>query len=195
MSAQADHLALQKHELQALSVPPFAPALRPGGYVPYGQYMSTRTPEKVIRDNSTVELSFNVMPDRPVREKLTIKEYRLWHRYAEAVLDREYFSSMEKSPDHLIFLTGCAHSQKLLYVYLNHELGFDYVPHEKERVKYWPTHVDVKMPRMVRQNRDVVQKLSVTRIEWVDGKVAEIDFVSTFNDLVTIEAKGKIYLI
>src|SRR4051812_49354203 len=88
----------------------------------------SREPERVIQDNSEVELTFNVMPNRPVTEKLKIREYRLWDRYAEATLDREYFSSMEKSPNHLVFLTACAHFQKICYVYLTHEFGFEYGP-------------------------------------------------------------------
>ncbi len=152
-------------------------------------------PLKVIRDDSKIDLNFNVMPDRPVGERFHLKEYRIWNRYAEVTFDREYFSSMEKSPDHLIFLTGLAHCQKILYVYLSHELGFEYDPKGKEVLKYWPTSVHVEMPKMVRQNHDVVQKFWVHKIDWLTDTSAFVSFTTLYNDSVEIKADGKVYLI
>ncbi len=159
------------------------------------QVAKSEEPRVVIHDDSQITMKFNVMPNRDVTEDFFIREYRVWHRYAEATLDREYTSSMEKSPDHLIFLTGCAHSQKLFYIALAHEFGFGYSPDEKEKFKIWPTAVRVSMPAMVRQNQDVIQKLFITKFNRVTDKVFEINFRTTYNDIVTIEMETKVYFI
>src|SRR5579884_1602489 len=75
----------------------------------------------VVVDRATQEIQFNVMPARPVSETLRPKEYRIWNRYIEAEFDREYYSSMLNSPDHLIFLTALIQVQRIVYIYLCHE--------------------------------------------------------------------------
>ena len=55
-------------------------------------------PSSVIRDASTVELSFNVMPGRFVTETFHSTEYRAWPGYVEADFYRSYKSQMAKSP-------------------------------------------------------------------------------------------------
>ncbi|MEM7192787.1 MAG: hypothetical protein AAF405_07985, partial [Pseudomonadota bacterium] len=92
------------------------------------------------------EMTFNVMPERPVKEVLHIREYRLGDHYAEAHFDRSYHSSMLKSPSHLIFLSAVAHLQKIVYVYACHHLGLEYDPHGPEKLKIWPTTVNIEMP-------------------------------------------------
>ena len=100
----------------------------------------------VIPEQHISELSFNVMPGRPVQERLLIREYRVEDRYAEAHFDREYASSMQNSPSHLIFLSALVHTQKLLYLALCREFGFHYDPDGPERFKIWPTKVEVRIP-------------------------------------------------
>ncbi|MEQ8763133.1 MAG: hypothetical protein RL885_04350 [Planctomycetota bacterium] len=124
-------------------------------------------PLRHVAESHQNELSFNVMPGRPVSETLTIKEYRVGERYIEATFDREYHSSMDKSPSHLIFLTALVHTQKLLYAALCEELGLEYDPEKSESIKIWPTRLDIELPRMVRKNRDIVQRLWITDLEQV----------------------------
>jgi len=152
-------------------------------------------PQATIRDNSKIECGFNVMPNKPVSETFTVKEYRVWNSYAEATFDREYFSSMKKSPDHLIFLTGLVHTQKLIYVFLSQHWGFKYDPAGDEQIKIWPTSVQVEMPSMVRKNTDVVQKMWVKELKEEKNGVFEITITSTFQNLVTINAVCKIFKI
>lgn len=103
--------------------------------------------------------SFNVMPDRPVTETLKVREYRCGPRYVEAHFDREYQSSMKASPSHLIFLTALAHTQKMLYLALCKELDLPYEPKEAELFKMWPTKIDVRIPTLLAQEKDLVQQL------------------------------------
>jgi hypothetical protein len=152
-------------------------------------------PEAVIQERSELTCSFNVMPGKPVSETFHIKEYRVWHNYAEATFDREYFSSMKKSPNHLIFLTGLTHTQKLIYVALAHQWNIPYSPEGTEQFKIWPTKVEVLMPSMVRKDNDVVQKLWINNIIEEKNGVFEIDITSTFNNIVTINATCRIFKI
>ena len=116
-------------------------------------------PLAVLPARETVDLRFNVMPERFVQETLLTKEYKIWKGYAEAVFDRDYKSEMAASPDHLIFLTALTHTQKLAYVYMAHELGFGYEPGAVERFKFWPTDVRVTMPQMVSQSAGLRHQL------------------------------------
>ena len=68
------------------------------------------------------------MPERPVRETLHIKRYRIGERCITAEFDRSYVNSILKSPSHLIFLSALVHSLKLMYVYACHTLGLKYDP-------------------------------------------------------------------
>jgi hypothetical protein len=152
-------------------------------------------PRAIIRDDSKIECGFNVLPNKPVSETFKLKEYRVWDSYAEATFDREYISSMKKSPDHLIFLTGLVHTQKLIYVYLSQHWGFQYDPNGDEQIKIWPTSLQVEMPAMIRKNKNVVQKMWVKELREEKNDVFSITVSSTFHDLVTINGVCKIFKI
>ena len=119
-------------------------------------------PARLIPEYSENEITFNVMPGKHVKETLHIKEYRVWENRVEGVFDREYFSSMTRSPDHLIFLTALVHLQKLIYVFLCHKFGFEYDPHGDEKLKIWPTRIDTGIPSMIRKKTNLVQSFEAT---------------------------------
>jgi hypothetical protein len=126
-------------------------------------------PKKIISESTECGITFNILPNRNVKETLKIKEYRIWDRYIEAVFDREYVSEMKKSPDHLIFVTALIHMQKILYVYVCHEFGIEYKPFEEEKVKFWPMKVDVSIPKLIRSSNDIIHKATIDSIEKGDG--------------------------
>ena len=80
----------------------------------------------IISDKSIQKIGFNVMADRKVEELLYIKEYRVWDNAIETIFDREYYTEMDASPDHLIFLSALVNLQKMVYVYMHHYLGIEY---------------------------------------------------------------------
>ena len=114
---------------------------------------------EILPENHDCRCSFNVMPDRPVEETMKVREYRYRKGYVEAHFDREYRSSMSASPSHLIFLTALAHTQKMLYLALCREFDLPYDPQGAELFKMWPTKVEVKIPTLLAQEKDLVQKL------------------------------------
>ncbi len=120
---------------------------------------------QVFEENHTSHLVFNVMPDRPVTETLTVNRYVVGDRYAEAHFDRSYESSMQNSPSHLIFLSALVHTQKLLYVVLCREFDFDYDPEGTEQFKMWPTKVNVRIPELIKEESGLVQKLWVRDVK------------------------------
>jgi len=158
---------------------------------------SQREPAPLSRilEASTIQLSFNIMPDRPVTETLALKEYRIGENYIEAVFDRTYASTMLSSPDHLIFLTALAHCQRLGYVYLCHYFGLPYEPQNQEILKIWPVSVKVEMARMVRKRRDVVQKTWITSITQESDRQYMTSMRSTIENLMSFEIDSKVFLL
>ena len=124
----------------------------------------------VIREQHTSHLSFNVMPGKPVTERLQVRENRVGERYAEAHFDREYESSMRNSPSHLIFLSTLVHTQKLLYVALCREFGLPYDPHGAEQFKMWPTKVEVRIPELIAEETNLVQQLWIRELKQFNDK-------------------------
>ena len=80
---------------------------------------------------------------------------------------------MERSPSHLIFLSTLVHTQKLLYLALCREFGFEYDPNGGESFKMWPTKINVRIPELIEEEEGLVQKLWVTDLrqfnEWLKG--------------------------
>ena len=152
-------------------------------------------PPSVVTENTSCALQFNVMPGMPVTETLKIKEYRVWDRYVEASFDRDYESAMSNSPDHLVFLTALVHMQKLTYVALCRELGIEYVPGAPERFKLWPTKLDVKIPRLFSESKNVVQKLWIRRFTKIDDTTYRCVCETRVDDALVIQASGPVYVL
>jgi len=152
-----------------------------------GDFGTPRWPACTFDEATTNELVFNVMPDRPVREKLLVRKYNVRPRFIEAIFDREYHSSMEKSPSHLIFLTALAHMQKMVYVYFCTEFELGYDPHGPEKLKIWPTHVDVRMPGMITSEKEISHRLWITRLTQKSPEKYFVDLHSVIDGIVTID--------
>lgn len=139
-------------------------------FIPVPEIHATEAPIEVLEEQHDCHCSFNVMPGRPVSETLHVREYRTGERYVEAHFDREYQSSMKASPSHLIFLTALVHTQKMLYLALCREFGLDYDPEGEEVLKMWPTKINVKIPTMIAEEEDLVQKLWIRKLRKVDER-------------------------
>ena len=141
---------------------------------------------RVLPEQHTSHLEFNVMPGRPVAEDLRVREYRCAHRYAEALFDRDYRSSMTASPNHLIFLSALVHTQKLLYLALCQEFGFQYDPNGAEKLKMWPTKVECRIPELISQETDMVQKLWVLDVKKFDTRTYRVKIETRIDSLVIV---------
>lgn len=139
---------------------------------------------EVFPEQHTSHLEFNVMPGRRVTEDLHVREYRRGHRYAEAHFDREYRSSMQASPSHLIFLSALVHTQKLLYLALCEEFGFAYDPNGAEKFKMWPTKVECRIPELIGEEKDLVQQLWVRDVKKFDARTYRVKLETRIDSLV-----------
>jgi hypothetical protein len=115
-----------------------------------------------IQDNSECHISFNVMPDRSVREELRIREFRVGHNWIEAEFDRTYYSAMLNSPSHLTFVAALVQMQKVTYVYSCHRFGFDPDVRSPESLKIWPTNATIIMRDLVRDDERLVHRMDFT---------------------------------
>jgi hypothetical protein len=155
------------------------------------QWLGQRPVERqVIMESSKNQIEFNVMPGRSVREVLQIKEYKIAPRYIEARFDREYFSSMENSPSHLIFLTALVHMQKMAYVYFVHELGLPYDPNAKELIKFWPIEFDINLPKLLQEEKDIIHRMWITQVIEKGSDRVIFDTVSLVNDILTFNVRS-----
>ncbi|RMF08684.1 MAG: hypothetical protein D6762_05080 [Candidatus Neomarinimicrobiota bacterium] len=148
-----------------------------------------------VEDSVENKISFNVMPGRPVQETLKMRRYYVWDDAIEAEFDREYFSSMKKSPDHLIFVTVLVHLQKMLYVYMCHYCGIPYDPYAPEKLKVWPTQLDIVMPRLITKHEDIHHLLKIKSV--IESRPGH--FVVTADSIVenqvTINGQAMVILI
>ena len=53
-------------------------------------YSENYKPKKVIQENSSQNIRFNIMPDRYVDERIDVKEYRIWDNAIEVLFNRDY---------------------------------------------------------------------------------------------------------
>lgn len=152
-------------------------------------------PKKIYYESTENKLEFNVMPNLPVEEKLFIKMYRLWDDCIEAVFDREYHSTMQKSPNHLIFLTALVHVQKMLYVYMCNYFDDEYNPYQQERLKIWPTDLEIKLPKLIIKRKNISHRLIVSDLQKIKSNTYAGFFKSYIENIVTIDGKGVVILI
>lgn len=149
----------------------------------------------IVHDDAKISCSFNVMNGRPVTETLHVQGYEVTARRVVARFDRDYRSSMRNSPDHLVFLTALAHTQKMLYLALCAQFGFEYDPDGPEKLKMWPTKVEVSMPKLCDRVQDVVQVLDVQQLRQIDDKTYRARIETRVGDALCIRASVPVFLI
>jgi hypothetical protein len=178
-------------EPQQLSIP--QPGLYPNknlySYQQPGAFLSG-SEGLIIEDTVENTISFNVLPNRPVQEKLKMRQYRVWDDAIEAEFDREYFSTMEKSPNHLIFLTILVHLQKMLYVYMCHYCGIKYDPFGPELLKVWPTQLDISMPKLITKHQHIRHLLKIKSVIELRPKQFMITADSSVENRVTVNGQA-----
>ncbi|MBI64797.1 MAG: hypothetical protein CMG64_00675 [Candidatus Marinimicrobia bacterium] len=144
---------------------------------------------------SKSSINFNVLPNKSVKEDIVIKKYILKHRFIEAVFDREYFSEMEQSPDHLIFLSVLVQLQKMIYVYLCYEFGISMKLNQNEKIKIWPTNININMPKMVTKTKNISQEIKIKNLRKTGDKTYFGKCESSVDGIITLTADALIYII
>ncbi len=158
----------------------------------YFQNFLRTPPNKVIKEKSKNILLFNVMPDKDVKEELFIRRYDVWERTVRVVFDRKYTSKMFRSPSHLIFLSSQIHLQKILYVLLCQVFKHEYNPLKRETIKIWPTRVDTRIPKLIRNEKNLFQLVNVHYLERKSSGLYFLKCVSNVNDSMRIYGEAMI---
>ena len=138
---------------------------------------------------------FNILPNKNVKESIYVKKYILNKRKIEAVFDRKYVNDMIESPSHLVFLTSLVHLQKMIYIYLCYEFGFSINLTGKENLKIWPTKLNIELPKLVTDTKDVVQTIEINSLRKIDKKTYFGKCKSYINGFPSIKADAIINLL
>lgn len=133
-------------------------------------FVSEAATIKKFKDSSECEIVFNVMPNRPVREQLKMREFRIGATWIEAEFDRSYHSSMLNSPSHLTFIAALIQMQKIVYVYSCHKLRLDPDVEKSETLKIWPTSASLTMKDLVREEKSIVHRIDFHAFRKVESK-------------------------
>ena len=146
-------------------------------------------------DKSKSSITFNVLPGKNVKEDIIVKKYILKKRSIEAIFDRRYYSEMSQSPDHLIFLSTLVHLQKMIYIYLCYEFGLSMKLENNEKLKIWPTNINISMPKMITKKKDISQIIKIKSLRKTGNKTYFGKCESSIEDIVTISADALVYTI
>ena len=150
----------------------------------------------ISKADAKCDIKFNVLPYRDVNESLIVDRYVLKNRYIEAFFSRKYKTEMVNSPDHLIFLTSLVHLQKMIYIYLCYEFGYPITLSGKEKLKIWPTKINVDMKNMITQSTNLSQSIEIKALKKTSKNSYFGKCLSLINNgEATITADAVIYII
>ena len=144
---------------------------------------------------SKSSINFNVLPGKDVKEDIIIKKYILKKRYIETIFDRNYSSDMTQSPDHLIFLSTLVHLQKMIYIYLCYEFGLSMKLEDNEKLKIWPTNINIKMPKMITKTKNISQIIKIKSLRKTGSKTYFGKCESSIENIIDISADALVYTI
>ena len=146
-----------------------------------------------LNDIST--LSFNILPNRNVYEKINVKKYILKRRYIEAIFDRDYYSDMLHSPDHLIFLSILIQLQKMIYIYLCYEFNYPFSLEEDEKLKIWPTNINIDMPKMITKNKNISHKIEISSLRKINSNTYFGKCNSSIESIINVKADAMVSIV
>ena len=158
-------------------------------------YNEKAIPSKVIKEHSTQNIKFNIMPDRYVEESVKVLEYRLWDNAIQTVFDREYYTDMLSSPSHLTFLSSLTNLQKMVYVFMHHYLSIQYNKDSKELIKVWPGKLNINMPRMIMKKNNIDHLMIIKSINKLKEKRYKVCAETIVDDSVTISGEALIVVL
>ena len=150
---------------------------------------------KVIKDSTVQDLSFNVMHNKNVKEKLIFKKHIIHGNRIETYFDREYKTKMKKSPDHYIFISSLINLQKMIYLIMCNRFNIPYNKNDEEKIKIWPTSVDVKMNGIVRKKKNLMQDFELTSISLISDGKYYISGKSTAESSLILKGEALVYII
>ena len=150
---------------------------------------------KIIADNSVQNLKFNVMHEKDVEEKLVFKKYIIDGNRIKTYFNREYKTSMKKSPNHYIFLSSLINLQKMIYLLMCDRFDISYNKNDEEKIKIWPTSLDIKMNGIVRKKNNIMQDFELTSISQISDNKYSISGNSSAESTILLKGEALVYII
>ena len=150
---------------------------------------------KTIADNSIQNLKFNVMHKKDVQERLIFKKYIIKKNRIETYFDREYKTSMKKSPDHYIFLSSLINLQRMIYLLMCDRFKVSYNKDDEEKIKIWPTSVNIEMNGIVRKKKNIMQDFKLSSISQISEGKYQISGESSAESTILLKGEALVYII
>ena len=158
-------------------------------------YSLNSKPSKVIKENSSQNISFNIMPNKDVKESVKVKEYRLWDNAIETLFDRSYNTDMKHSPNHLTFLSSLTNLQKMVYVFMHHYLAIKYDKNSDEKIKVWPGKLEINMPKMIMKKNNLQHLMVVSSVTQLKENRYKICADTTVGNIVSISGEALVIVL
>lgn len=144
---------------------------------------------------TTTVSRFSIMPDRFVDESFVLREVYAYDNVIRGIFDRTYQSEMKASPSHLTLVTAPLQTQKLFYIWIKWKLQQIINIKEPETLKIWPTVLNMSLPRLIRQTKDLTQEIFVQLFEKVSDDTFRYKLKSTIGQALSLSSEGVVYLI
>tara|TARA_A100001037_G_scaffold248831_1_gene231313 strand:- start:281 stop:835 length:555 start_codon:yes stop_codon:yes gene_type:complete len=155
----------------------------------YNKNLSSKSiypdPIEILNLNSSESKSsvkFNVLPYRYVSEDIKVVKYYMEKRFIKAYFERNYKTDMINSPDHLVFLSSLVHLQKMIYLYLCYEFNVPISISGKEKIKVWPTKINIDMKNLITKKKDLTQSIKIKALRKTGPKTYFGKCESLIND-------------
>ena len=145
--------------------------------------------------NSLQDLKFNILPNKNVEERILFKKFIISDNKIEAYFDREYKTDMLKSPNHYIFLSALINLQKMIYLLMCDKFNISYKIDNQEKLKIWPTKIDVKMNGLIRKKKNLMQDFEIQNIQEIGAQKYHISGHSSSESTLEIQGEAIVYLI
>ena len=158
-------------------------------------YSEKTKPVKILKENSTQNIRFNVMPDRYVEEDVKIKEYRIWDNAIETIFDRDYKTDMLNSPSHLTFLSSLTNLQKMVYVFMHHYLSLEYNKDANELIKVWPGKLNIDMPKMIMKKTNISHLMVIKSICQIKNNKYRVQADTVVDNAIAISGEALIIVL
>jgi len=140
-------------------------------------------------------LRLHVMPERAMDERLELCECRVGDHRVDARYRCLDPSLLHEASGHVLFLAVLAHYEDILHAWACQGLGRDGGAIAPERVKVWPSIVDVSMPRGLSPDSEVVQTVHIEEVCAIDAQRYLVKSRSHVNHCLTIEGKTPIHVL
>ena len=83
----------------------------------------------------------------------------------------------------------------MIYIYLCYEFGFSINLTGKENLKIWPTKLNIELPKLITDSKDVVQTIEINSLRKIDKKTYFGKCKSYINGSPSIKADAIINLL